>query len=116
MENKLIGRFYFRKTNKGNLIGEYSNNFALGIYTESADSFQDTSKSSSENFIGKYTSTWHENNLAIYSILTIEYRKDTIDKIYTLKWDDKRGNTNFWGEAMLFGDVLIGDYRNFENL
>jgi len=112
MERNLIGRFYFRQTNNGNLIGEFSSNQDESIYTESADKIS-TQETSSSNFIGSYLSTWRLNKKATYSTLIIDFKPGSKNHIYSLSWEDN-GKCIYRGEGMLCGDILIGDYRNFE--
>lgn len=59
MSNDLIGRFYFKPTSNGNLVGEFSNNFSNEIQAKSAVSIKKIS-----NFFGTYRSTWYETNSA----------------------------------------------------
>ena len=108
-KEKLIGRFYFKCTNNGNLIGEFSNNISSGIYSESAD-LNVTDKKGEDPFIGNYISTWRENGRPKSANLLIEYKLDTNSQIYSLTWKLK-GNINYFGEGMLCDNILIGDYR-----
>ncbi len=53
---KVNGRFYFKQTSNGNLIGEFSNDHSQNeISTESADL-----KIANGNYLGEYYSTWQE--------------------------------------------------------
>jgi hypothetical protein len=108
--NKLIGRFYFKQTSNGNLIGEFSNNKDTGIYTESADIPKGKIY---ETFAGIYISTWHAGNSQEVAKLKIESRPGTYNKIFSLTWTIDRIES-FWGEAMLCDGILVGDYRNFK--
>ena len=105
MSNNLIGRFYFKQTSNGNLIGEFSNNLSDGIATESADSIGKTN-----NYIGDYNSTWQENGKRRFSNLKISQKAGTSNTIFTLEWTDN-GRQIFLGEGMLCDNILIGDYR-----
>jgi hypothetical protein len=111
----MIGRFYFKRTRTGNLIGEFSNNFSSNnpsqsvIQTESADAINITT-----DFVGICRSTWNEGN-AINSRLTISFKPRTNNRIYTLLWEEN-GIPIFWSEAMLFEDILIGDYRDMQRV
>ena len=104
MANELIGRFYLKKTNNGNLLGEFSNNESNKIFSESADSVDESCC-----FIGDYNSTWQEDGLYHFAKLTIAFRPETNKKIFTLKWVE--GSKTFIGEGMLCDNILIGDYR-----
>ncbi len=97
---KVIGRFYFKQTINGNLIGEFSNNGTLKNYTESADLNSDTRK---DVYVGVYDSTWHEDK-ACFAKLEITKKHDSI---FTLKWI---GEGSFEGEGMLCDNILIGNY------
>lgn len=106
----LIGRFYFKKTHNGNLIGEFSNNIIDFISSESADAHNDND---SNDFIGIYNTTWQQDHQPFFAKLTISYRQNTSQRIYTLEWLDKSGNLIFLGEGFVFENSLIGDYRDF---
>ena len=105
---KVIGRFYFRQTSSGNLLGEFSNNHTDCNITESANL-----KGEFKNvFIGDFKSTWYES-IAHSLDLNIKYKEYTGDKLYTLVW--KKGDIpKYYGEGFLVDNILIGDYRNFE--
>ena len=105
MTNNLIGRFYFKQTDNGNLIGEFSNNKNIGVYTESADLMN-----SSGNYLGKFHSTWQENGKPEFAVLKISQKPKTKGKIFTLTWSTK-GKTIFIGEGMMCDNNLIGDYQ-----
>lgn len=108
--SRVIGRFYFKMTPTGNLIGEFSNNGMHEIDSECANK-----QSNEKGFIGIYHSVWEDDNGSNLAVLTIDYRAGTNDKIYVLKW--KQNNiTKFWGEGMLVDDLLIGDYRDFSKI
>lgn len=104
---KLIGRFYFKKTSNGNLIGEFSSNMDSKIYTESADKKR---KSNSSSFLGKYLSTWLNYNDPIIADLDISYKYIRKSTVYKLKWKIIGDNIIYQGEGMLCDDILIGDY------
>jgi len=104
----LIGRFYFKKTQNGNLIGEFSHSGSLINLTESADI-----DGYNDNFIGNYYTTWQENKLPLSAELKIEFKPKSGDRIYNLTWKEG-GNEIFLGEGFLFDNILIGDYRNFK--
>lgn len=105
MANDLLGRFYFKKTSNGNLVGEFSNNKSKSISTESADKIE-----SFDSYIGTYNSTWQENGTMRFAKLYISQKKDTGNTIFTLEWkvDDK---LIFVGEGMFCDNILIGDYQ-----
>jgi hypothetical protein len=101
----ITGRFYFKQTSNGNLIGEFSNDKSTGISTESADLLG----CNNIGFLGTYNSTWRENRTPSFADLEITHKPNTNNKIFTLKW---RGKSNFDGEGMLCDNILIGDYHD----
>ena len=108
---KLYGRFFFLKTDNGNLIGEFSNNLGTVVSTESSDFTEPCADIECSNcrYCGTYHSTWQEDGAALFAELKISKKAGT-DKLFSLKW---RRNTKliFLGEGMLFNGMLIGDYR-----
>jgi hypothetical protein len=94
----VTGRFYFKQTSNGNLIGEFSNHQSPDIYTESAD-----------GYIGKYYSTWREVRTPRFADLEISKTGST--KKFSLIWN-VTGGEKYTGEGMLCGDILIGDYES----
>jgi hypothetical protein len=105
----IIGRFYFKMTQNGNLIGEYSNSGMDGVDAEFANSI-----SNDQGFIGKYNSVWEEDNNKTYTAtLNITFKYPNNTKIFSLEWINKSGITVHSGEGMIVDDMLIGDYRNY---
>ncbi len=107
---KVTGRFYFKKTDNGNLQGEYSNNFTTKVYTESATIISDyTGKN---NFVGSYNASWVESNeIESFSACLEINKKENSINIYSLIWKHSE-NILFTGEAMLSDGMLIGNYQN----
>ena len=110
-QKKLEGRFFFKETDNGNLIGEYSNNYGIEISTESSDLIAGCDN---DSFLGTYHSTWLEDEGPEFAELTISKIKRT--KLFTLEWckinDDKSHKILiFVGGAMLCDGILIGNYR-----
>jgi len=101
---KIAGRFYFKRTSNGNLVGEWSNNAESRAFSESAD----LKESVDGQYLGVFDSTWLENQTPILARLTIT-RKQKSTSLFTLQW---RGQSNFDGEGMLCDDILIGDYHS----
>lgn len=99
------GRFYFKRTVSGNLIGEFSNDTSLGNSTESADRVG----IDHGNFIGYYTTTWQENNTPILSQLKISLKGGAVN-LFTLEWV-VNGKIKFKGEGLVVDDLLIGNYH-----
>lgn len=107
----IIGRFYFKQTSNGNLIGEFSNNVGKKTFTESADIIEDDNEIFEDEavdvFIGKYKSSWQEKGKPQFAELEISFKHEPA--IYQLEW--KRDNKEiFKGEGMLCDDILIGNY------
>ena len=106
----IIGRFYFKQTQNGNLLGEFSNSGMTSIDSESATLIPPLLISlPTQKFIGEYNSTWFEDK-AKFLALEIKFKYLNNDKIYTIEWKDKSGNPVFKGEGFLVDDILIGDY------
>lgn len=101
----IIGRFYFKRTSNGNLLGEFSNNEA-GVSTESADRIGETDINS---FIGEYRASWQEKGKSIYAKLSITSDKSLPKGVFKIEWFVD-GNLKFKGEGMLCDDILIGNY------
>lgn len=104
----IIGRFYFKMTKNGNLIGEYSNSGMQSVDAELANSM-----SSHQGFVGDYNSVWEEDNRSYSATLHIKLKDPSNTKIFSLEWINKSGKPVHWGEGMMVDDILIGDYRNF---
>ena len=105
----ILGRFYFKQTQQGNLIGEYSNQNSKEVWSESANKDKDNPN---EPFIGKYTSTWGESDSAKLCELTIEPKRNTTG-IFSLSWI-KGKEPIFKGEGFIADNILIGDYQDCE--
>ena len=106
--NTLLGRFFFKKTDNGNLIGEFSNYQDPRIYAESADLIEGCDDCS---FLGKYHSSWLDDSKPQFAELKI-YRKVGACKIFTLEWREKMNpNPIYVGEGMLCDGILVGDYH-----
>lgn len=106
----LIGRFYFKLTESGNLLGEFSNQTSFANSTESADKV-----SRGVGFEGKYITTWRQEREPFIARLVIRRKSGNYRNILTLQWfRDKE--IIYWGEGFVEGGILIGDYRNFEKV
>lgn len=112
MPKKLIGRFYFKLTSNGNLIGEYSENYSKKFPIKTEGAYRE---SSDTGFVGIYKTSWHETDEASPVTLKIFHKPGTSNLIYNIEWIEN-GIITFWGEGMLCDDILIGDYRDFENI
>jgi hypothetical protein len=101
------GRFYFKLTDSGNLLGEYSH---WAINESRPESALRTSPSASAGFVGSYVTCWYEpkDGTAVFAKLTIGNRAPAI---FTVIWEIA-GQRKFEGEGMLCGGVLMGDYHD----
>lgn len=104
----VLGRFYFKQTANGNLLGEYSNTEMNLNRTEGAD----ITSLFSLPFIGTYTTTWFEQSAQSLN-LEIQFKVNGNNRIYSLTWTNN-GNTVFVGQGFLVDGILIGDYRDNE--
>jgi hypothetical protein len=104
----IIGRFYFRLTENGNLIGEFSNQTSLRNRTESADRMY----GDPAMFTGDFLTTWLEEDVPVLSNLNISHKAGTTN-IFSLSWV-RNGTQSFIGEAIIAGGLLIGDYRDMD--
>lgn len=104
----VLGRFYFKQSINGNLLGEYSNAEMNRNRTESADIVSVFS----HPFIGNYSSTLFEQSAQSLN-LEIQFKLNSNNRIYTLTWTNSQAII-FRGEGFLVDNVLIGDYRDQE--
>ncbi len=105
------GRFYFKQTANGNLLGEYSNQISTQNTAESSNLLGNFT----DPFIGEYQSVWFElgNRAPDAMQLTIEHKPGTFGRIYKVEWSDAN-RIVFIGEAFLVDDLLIGNYWDME--
>lgn len=115
--SKLHGRFYFKLTSNGNLLGEYSNNDqnCLRSLTESARRLAFESKD--QGFVGNYISAWYEDidHQAVSADLVISL-KPRCENIFLVRWTPREGEETsikciFFGEAMIGEGMLVGNYH-----
>jgi len=114
MATRTTGRFYFKKTSNGNLLGEFSNHAEPDVFTESSDlipSISDSGADDKPNYLGKYASHWREGQTALFANLEIT-RKTNSAALFRLQWRGRGSAGNFEGEAMLCDDILVGDYHS----
>jgi hypothetical protein len=112
---KVQGRFYFKLTMSGNLLGEYSNQFMARNEPECSSRVHGELGS----FCGEFISTWPEDEgptdarLVISTKAAIPNRPQPVG-LLSLEWFDfskgTKGTRVFAGEAMLSDGMLIGDY------
>lgn len=106
----IIGRFYFRLTESGNLVGEFSNQTSLTNSTESADKV-----SEGNGFEGEFITTWRQDSEPFIARLIIRRKSINHRNIFGLEWR-RESKVIYWGEGLIEGGILIGDYRNFERI
>lgn len=110
--SNLAGRFYFKLTSNGNLLGEYSNNRSRSCSAESAEralELEGQVGGGAARFVGIYRSVWQEDGgVAHTAILKID-PKAGCDGIFTVYWSSPESDS-FEGEAMLCDEILIGNY------
>lgn len=104
----ILGRFYFKQTLNGNLLGEFSNYMINQNTTESADLISEFD----QMFIGNYRATWF-GHMAESLDLEIRFKSNENNRIYSLIWS-KNQEIIFIGEGFLVDNILIGDYRDDE--
>lgn len=108
---QFTGRFYFKLTSGGNLLGEYSNSLSMHSSTEAADRVAEAPNPADRQlsrFVADYISVWHESVSSFTHSTLVIRPKSECSGIFTVNWT---GPAKFKGEAMLCDDVLIGDYR-----
>lgn len=105
--SKIIGSFYLKKSGNGNLTGEFTNNTLFTVSTESAD----LKEPGAEPFIGRYLSTWYENDVPFSAELVITpfAGKNTNTK-YKLVWTDAEKGPIYEAEAFVAEGMLIGHF------
>jgi hypothetical protein len=108
------GRFYFKITSNGNLLGEYDDEEMTYTGTESAVRLdQGISNKTTLSFLGEFATCWLENNKTPqFAKLLITEKKNSNpnSNLFELKWtmDNKK---KFEGEGMLCDNILIGSYK-----
>ncbi|WP_247095034.1 hypothetical protein [Arenibacter sp. S6351L] len=105
----ILGSFFLRMTNNGNLLGEFCNNTLSTSSTESADRISNLSE---RTFVGTYNSTWFNNGAEAY-ILDIQSLPEPAT-VFILEWTNRITNNIFRGEGFLIGEMLIGSYWDIE--
>lgn len=106
MRNKIIGCFYFKKTQSGNLIGEFSNNGIDTFITECANIKEGFEVN---NYDAEYITTWLED----FNPHIAELKIIKTEKKFKLKWCHLNKETIiFEGTAILESNILIGKYNS----
>lgn len=106
----LIGRFYFKRTATGNLLGEYSHRRSDPrlVYAEAA-----TRTSEGRGWEGTYRTVWREgpNFTPVFARLEIRQAEGST-ALFKVEWFDEASAARriFEGEAMECDGNLIGDY------
>jgi hypothetical protein len=109
MPDRTVGRFYFKRTSNGNLLGEFSNRAEPSAFTESCD-LTEPAPNATNPYEGTYASHWREGQEACYADLTISRKQGTA--LFRLEWRGRGDAGNFDGEAMLCDDMIVGDYHS----
>lgn len=113
MSTKLfVGSFFFKQTSNGNLIGEFSNNDAPNIMTESADFIKksDADKDDTlvgKDFLGEYGCSWRQGNPVFRLRLNIRRIQDLK---FELIWTNNKGDIEYSGQGFIVDDLLAGFY------
>ena len=105
---KIVGSFYLRKTESGNLLGEFTNNVRFTVSTENAN----LQEAGDIPYEGRYLSTWLEGDEPHTAELIIDHLKDvnSCGKQYKLVWNDLQKGPIYEAQALLAEDVLVGHY------
>ncbi|TRW22428.1 hypothetical protein FMM05_18160 [Flavobacterium zepuense] len=105
---KIIGSFYLKLTDDGNLAGEFTNSRLFTVAKESAILIE----KGNAPFIGRYFSTWDGVYGPASGILTVSFIESTVPSNvkYDLVWTAEDGDILFTGEALLAEGMLIGHY------
>lgn len=106
--SKIVGSFYLRKADGGNLLGEFTNNARFTISAEEAC----LKEAGNGPFTGRYLSTWLESGVPKTAELTIDHLENAGEcgKQYKLVWKDLQEGHVYEAEAFLADDVLVGHY------
>ncbi|RZJ69217.1 hypothetical protein [Flavobacterium sp.] len=100
------GRFYFRLTDSGNLVGEFSNQSSPTQSAESANRIGTTGI----GFVGEYNSVWMEDDGPSNMVLVIT---EIPGRLFSLTWNGTNGVV-FRGEGFLVDGLLIGNYWDID--
>lgn len=104
---RIIGRFYLKIDENSNLIGQFSNNTHLINFTEQAI------RITGNGFVGNFQSSWTDDFGSFEATLKIDLKPNSTE-IFSLTWISEANS--FWGEGIIIDNMLIGDYRNFEQI
>jgi len=106
--NLLVGRFYFKQTKNGNLLGEFSNNLTKLIFTECANIKSEFTKKHS--FIGDYETVWFEKGAESFT-LKIEFKFKNKEILKLTLTNPQNNQIIFHGEGFIVDKILIGNYQ-----
>jgi hypothetical protein len=109
---KTIGNFYFKLTDAGNLIGEYSNADTDRSRPESAWRKCPVDKPS---FDADYVATWYEPGSKAGEVAELQITlKNGSVGIFELVWSElKEPNKAIYrGQAMCCDGMLVGNYQS----
>lgn len=105
----LIGRFYFKLTSNGNLVGEYSHRdpSSQRCYAEAAT----RTSPGGIGWCGEYRTTWCEG--PSFEVVSAWLKIEAVTaQIFVVRWLDGKDQNQplFYGEAMICDGILMGDY------
>ena len=107
--SKIIGSFYLKRTPRGNLEGEYTNNEQFTVSTETSVLV----KAGKEPYLGEYETTWREPHKVMHARLkvsAISAKQTNTYAKYKLTWYSTEGEPIYEGEAILAEGMLIGHF------
>lgn len=106
-KEKISGWFYFKITESGNLIGEFSSFDVMINSSNSADIEE------AKGFIGTFNNVWLEGKSKLSMTLEIKPIEESANR-FNLTW--KQGNDTmptYTGLGTIVDGILIGNYDNF---
>lgn len=101
---RIIGSFYLKKTEGGNLTGEFTNNVLFTVTSEYAV----LEEAGDGLYVGRYNSTWTENGKTCRAQLIIERMPNT--EKYKVLWIDAETGPVYTAEAFLAEGMLVGHF------
>lgn len=106
--SEIIGSFYLKRNEMGNLTGEFTNNVRFTVMPEQAD----LKEAGAVAYEGRYLSTWLEAGIPRSAELVIDRlaNAEYTDVKYRLVWKDLRLGPIYEAEALLAEGVLVGHY------
>ncbi len=105
---KIVGSFYLKKTDNGNLLGEFTNNALFTVTAENAS----LTEAGMQLYEGRYLSTWYEEGELCTAELVIDHLANAEYEglKYHLVWNDLNKGSIYEAEALLAEGMLVGHY------